>query len=403
MFSYISSLHKARNLASGPRRLSVLGSTGSIGHNVLQVVAGHPEDFDIVGLAGAHNLSVLARQAADWRPQVIGVKSEAQVAELRDLLPGGYRPEIVSDVAGYEYLASLRQADIVVSAQLGAAGLAPTLKAVESGKIVALANKESLVLAGPLIRKMCATSEAAILPVDSEHNAMFQCVAGHARHEVKKLILTASGGPFRGKDTGFLRNVTVEQALDHPSWSMGAKISIDSSTLMNKGLEFIEAHYLFGLDRDRIQVIIHPESLVHSMVEYQDGSILAHMGIPDMRIPIAFCLSYPRRLPLDLKPLDFIEHGSLSFFAPQDEAFPCLRLAQEALQAGPSYPIVLNAANEVAVALFLQKKIGFQDIAAINADSLDAHQPVPVETLEDILALDREARARIDHQKRSCV
>ncbi len=399
MFSYISSLNKARDLAVGQRKLSVLGSTGSIGQNVLRVVSGHPEDFALVGLAGARNLKVLASQAATWRPRVIGVKSEDLIAECKALLPRDYRPEIVSGVSGYQYLASLAEADIVVSAQLGAAGLAPTLKAVQSGKIVALANKESLVLAGPLIKKMCAASEAAILPVDSEHNAMFQCLAGHEGSEASKLILTASGGPFRGKDKDFLRRVTLEQALNHPSWSMGAKISIDSSTLMNKGLELIEAHYLFGLGLDRIQVIIHPESLIHSMVEYQDGSILAHMGIPDMRIPIAFCLSYPRRLSLGLKPLDFIEHGSLSFFAPQDEEFPCLRLAQEALQAGPSYPVVLNAANEVAVALFLEKKIGFQDIAAMNAGSLDAHQPVPVESLEDILALDRETRARLDPQK----
>lgn len=399
MLSYISSLKKVQELGQRVRRIAVLGSTGSIGNNVLRVVREHPEQFELVGLAGARNIPLLAEQAAAWRPRLIGVKSKQLAEELISLLPGGYQPEIVSGEEGYEHLACMAEADIVVSAQVGAAGLGPTLAAMQRGKIVALANKESLVLAGPLIRNLCRKTDCVVLPVDSEHNAMFQGLAGHDQEEVSKLILTASGGPFLGKDQGFLRKATLEQALKHPNWSMGAKISIDSATLMNKGLELIEAHYLFGLELDRIQVIIHPESVIHSMVEYQDGSILAHMGVPDMRIPIAFCLSYPQRLSLDLQPLDLVQLGKLTFFAPQRADFPCLDLAYQALQAGPSHPVVLNAANEVAVDLFLKKNIAFQDIAKINARSLERHHPLAMDSLETILALDLETRQRV---KSSC-
>ena len=393
--SYISSLKKVEDLGQGVRRIAILGSTGSIGKNCLRIVEGHPDRFEVVGLAGARNISLLAEQAAAFRPAVIGVKSGSSAEELLNRLPGDYRPQIVSGLEGYEQLASMPEADIVVSAQVGAAGLGPTLAAVKSGKIVALANKESLVLAGPLIRRLCRETDSVILPVDSEHNALFQGLAGHDQQGVSRLILTASGGPFLGKDRDFLRTVSLEQALRHPNWSMGAKISIDSATLMNKGLELIEAHYLFGLELDRIRVIIHPESIIHSMVEYRDGSSLAHMGIPDMRIPIAFCLSYPQRISLDLKPLDLVGLGRLTFSDPQTEAFPCLNLAYEALKSGPSYPVVLNAANEVAVELFVKSRIGFQDIARINSRSLEQHQPVAVETLEQILSLDQETRKRI--------
>jgi 1-deoxy-D-xylulose-5-phosphate reductoisomerase len=395
MLSYISPLFRAWNLSSDRRNLVVLGSTGSIGRNVLRVVGESPRMLRLVGLAAGRNVRLLAEQAAQWRPSCLAVYSEEHRRELLELLPSGYRPHIYVGQEGYEVLASLAEADIVVSSLVGAAGLAPTLRAVKCRKVVALANKESLVLAGPLLREACLRYGAAILPVDSEHNALFQGLAGHDWDEATSLVLTASGGPFRDKEPSFLASVTPEQALDHPNWSMGAKISIDSATLMNKGLEVIEAHHLFGIDLDRIQVLVHPESIVHSLVEYCDGSILAHMGLPDMRIPIAYCLSYPQRLRLDLPCLDLKAIGRLTFEEPDTDRFPCLDLAKQALKSGPSYPVVLNAANEVAVQQFLEKRIAFQDIARLNRDALEAHSVVPIRTIGDIFEVDRKVRERL--------
>ncbi|MEF8822755.1 MAG: 1-deoxy-D-xylulose-5-phosphate reductoisomerase [Desulfohalobiaceae bacterium] len=395
MLSYISSLRKASTLPLQGRRLVVLGSTGSIGRNVLRVAGENPETFRVMALAGGGNIELLAEQAAWWRPDYLALRSEEFIGELRSLLPAGYTPDIQTGQAAYEALASLEDADIVVSALMGAAGLAPTVAALERGKMVALANKESLVLAGDLIRRCCRETGATLLPVDSEHNALFQALAGNNEKEVAKLQLTASGGPFRDKDRAFLARVTPDQALRHPSWSMGAKISVDSATLMNKGLEIIEAHHLFGADPELIEVLVHPESIVHSLVEYRDGSTLAELGVPDMRVPIAYCLSYPHRLEADLPGLDLAGTGSLTFSSPDTELFPSLDLAREALQAGPSHQVVLNAANEVAVELFLQERLSFFGICEVNKMALREHRSIPLNGVEEILSLDREVRERV--------
>ena len=384
-----------------PRRLIILGSTGSIGLSTLKVVARHPELFTVCGLAGGRNIDLLLEQALTWRPSLLAVLDQELAATLRRRLPAGYRPEILCGPQGYVDMVGSTAADLVVSAQVGAAGLAPTLAAVRAGRWIGLANKESLVLAGALIREECKRSGAVILPVDSEHNALFQCVSGHDFSEVSTLHLTASGGPFRHLSKQELAAVTPEQALAHPNWSMGAKISIDSATMMNKGLEVIEAHHLFGLDLERIRILVHPQSIVHSMAEFQDGSFLAHLGVPDMQIPIGFCLSFPRRLELGMAPLDLARIGSLQFEEPDHGRFPCLALARQALLAGPSAAVVLNAANEVAVELFLHRRIGFAQIPKLVAWALDGHAPVPVSELETIFELDKGTRERVKIRARA--
>lgn len=403
---YISALPAERLAQAFPRRLAVLGSTGSIGVSALKVVEEHPDEFILTALAGARNIRLLAEQALRWRPRYLAVLEEEGAEALKRLLPAGYAPEILVGPRGYETLATLPEVEMLLAAQVGAAGLLPTLAAAKAGKVIALANKEALVLAGELIREACAESGAVILPVDSEHNALFQALAGHEMNDVRKLVLTASGGPFRGRDRAFLQAVRAKDALKHPNWSMGAKISIDSATLMNKGLEVIEAHHLYGLDVERIQVVTHPQSIIHSLVEYHDGSLLAHLGRPDMRIPIAYCLSYPRRLSLSMAPLDLVELGSLTFERPDLSLFPCLQLAMDSIapdRPGPGCPVVLNAANEILVAEFLKDSIAFLDIPALAAKALDAYaqdvaeQPLankaPLD-VEAILELDRRTRAR---------
>jgi 1-deoxy-D-xylulose-5-phosphate reductoisomerase len=395
MNDYISTHPSASTAPSFPRRLTILGCTGSIGRSTLKVVARHPELFTITGLAAGRNIDLLLEQALAFRPPVLAVLDTHLAATLMSRLPPGYRPEIWVGQKGYVRLAGHSEADLVVSAQVGAAGLAPTLAAVRAGRWIGLANKESLVLAGSLIRAECRRSGAVILPMDSEHNALFQCLCGHDFSEVSALHLTASGGPFRNVSQDELSRVTPEQALAHPNWSMGAKISIDSATMMNKGLEVIEAHHLFGLDLKHIRVLIHPQSIVHSMAEFHDGSFLAHLGVPDMQIPIGFCLSYPKRMELGLATLDLARIGALQFEEPDHERFPCLALSSRALLAGPSAPIVLNAANEVAVDLFLQRKIGFRQIPELVSMALDEHAPAPVPDLETIFKLDKATRARV--------
>ncbi|MFP4108342.1 MAG: 1-deoxy-D-xylulose-5-phosphate reductoisomerase [Desulfonatronovibrio sp.] len=396
MISYISSLNTHAD-SSQSRPLVILGSTGSIGTSALEVIRKNREQFKIAGLAGARNIKLLADQANEFRPDVLGVLNSDLAAEVKSHLEEGYNPEIVYGVSGYVQMARMREADLILSAMVGAAGLAPTLAAARSGKIILLANKESLVLAGHLIRSACAETGSVILPVDSEHNAIFQALQGHNFSEVDSIIITASGGPFRGRPAQSLQDVTVDEALDHPNWSMGAKISIDSATMMNKGLEVIEAHHLFGLSADRIRILVHPQSIVHSLVNFTDGSLLAHMGVPDMQIPIAHCLGYPRRLNVNLKPLDLAGIGSLSFFAPDPKAFPCLELALSALANGPSYPVVLNAANEICVEEFLAGHIGFMDIPALNSKALHAHYPREINSLEDILELDSATRKSVQN------
>ncbi|MGE4442965.1 MAG: 1-deoxy-D-xylulose-5-phosphate reductoisomerase [Desulfomicrobium sp.] len=389
---YISGLFSPIFERSGQRTLAILGSTGSIGASALKVVAKNRDDLKVVALAGARNMELLARQATELRPDYLGVLDDEKAAELRALLPTRYRPRILVGQDGYTAMATLPEADLILAAQVGAAGLVPALAAARAGKVLCLANKEALVLAGNLFRETCRTSGAVVLPVDSEHNALFQALAGHDGRQARRLILTASGGPFRTKSLREIEAVTPAQALKHPNWSMGAKISIDSATMMNKGLEIIEAVHLYGAALGEVDVVVHPQSIVHSLVEYEDGSQLAHLGMPDMEIPIGYCLGYPKRLRIDLEPLDLARIGTLTFEAPDTERFPCLDLARRALDAGPGHPVVLNAANEIAVQAFLDGRISFPGIARLIERMLAKHSLTCMHDLEDILNLDRQTR-----------
>jgi 1-deoxy-D-xylulose-5-phosphate reductoisomerase len=393
---YISPLPDAAWNSRFPRSLVLLGSTGSIGTSALRVVERQPELFRITALAGARNVRLLARQAAAYRPPHLAVINGTAADELASLLPAGYRPRIHTGQEGYEFLAALPEADCVLSAQVGAAGLRATVAAARAGKTIALANKESLVLAGGLIRRLCHETGASVLPVDSEHNAIFQALQGHDAAQMRRIILTASGGPFRGRDRTFLQSVTREQALNHPNWSMGAKISIDSATLMNKGLEVIEACHLYNAPLEKVEVVVHPQSIIHSLVEYNDGSQIAHMGTPDMRIAIAYCLGWPRVMHTGVEPLDLLSVGSLTFESPDISLFPCLELARKAYAGGNGLPVVLNAANEVAVDLFLQGAIAFLDIPRLIEAAMQAHDAAPHQNMydevESILTLDKTTR-----------
>lgn len=394
MISYISPLPDDH--PAWPREVAVMGSTGSIGVSTLAVIAANPGRFRVAALAAGRNVELLAKQAAAWRPGHLAVIDDAARQALAPLLPPGYTPEIHIGPEGFADLAALPEARVVVSAQVGAAGLAATYAAVVAGKIVALANKESLVLAGALIRETAWRTGAVILPVDSEHNAIFQCLAGQDTSSVSKLILTASGGPFRGKDAAFLETVTPAMALNHPNWSMGAKITIDSATLMNKGLEVIEAHHLYGLPLERIDVLVHPQSVIHSLVAFKDSGMLAQAGPPDMRIAIAHCLGWPGREASGVPPMDLAALGALTFEKPDVSVFKCLALAKDALKADNGMCVVLNAANEIAVAAFLSGRISFTDIAGTVATAMDRHRPArPPASLEDIMALDAETRERM--------
>jgi 1-deoxy-D-xylulose-5-phosphate reductoisomerase len=394
--TYISTWPQAAALPDFPRSVAVLGSTGSIGVSALKVMEAHPELFTVTALAGGRNAQLLAEQCARLRPRYAAVLDDAARQEFMAALPAGYAPQVLVGPDAYTALAALDEADTVLSSIVGAAGFEPTLAAARAGKLICLANKESLVLGGHIIRAACHASGAVILPVDSEHNALFQGLMGHDRDdEIARLILTASGGPFRGRDAASLKGVTRDQALAHPNWSMGAKISIDSATLMNKGLEVIEACHLYGLPVGMVHVVVHPQSIIHSLVEYVDGSQLAHLGTPDMQVPIAHCLGFPRRVAVDVPRLDLARVGSLTFEEPDLAAFPCLGLARAAFDAGPSHPVVLNAANEVAVAAFLDGRMGFADIPATIEAALDRHMPVDVSTPEAVLDLDRAVREEI--------
>ena len=372
--------------------ISVLGSTGSIGRNTLQIVD-HLKDLRVVALAAGRNVELLAEQCRRYRPELVSVLDADAANALRELLSGEPEmPVIVTGTEGMIEAAVHPQAEIVVSAAVGAAGLEPTLAAVEKGKRVALANKESLVIAGELITNAAVLSGAEILPVDSEHNAIHQCLAGTKNGDLRRLILTASGGPFRTWDKEKIAKASVAEALAHPNWKMGDKISIDSATLMNKGLEVIEAKWLFGVEADRISVIVHPQSVVHSMIELIDGSIIAQMGVTDMRHPIQYALTWPARRENCTEPLSLSKIGSLCFEEPDLARFPCLQLAFDALAAGGTMPAVLNAANEIAVQAFLDQKIAFADIARINADVMAGHTAEPASSLDRVLAADRSAR-----------
>ncbi len=374
------------------RCISLLGSTGSIGVNVLDVIRQFPEKYKIVALAAGTNIERLAQQVEEFNPELISVCDEKRATGLRTLLPASFHDRIVHGNEGNVLVASISSADLTLSAIVGAAGLLPTLAAIEAGKDIGLANKETLVMAGSIVMTAVMKKRVSLLPVDSEHSAIFQALEAGRRKDLRKIILTASGGPFRGMSRQQLQHVTKEQALNHPNWSMGKKISIDSATLMNKGLEVIEARWLFGVQSKAIEVVVHPQSIVHSLVEYKDGSVLAQLGIPDMRIPISYALSYPARLPLQLKPLNLNECGLLEFHEPDYLSFPALKLAFSALESGGVLPAVLNSANEVAVEAFLNSKITFPQIAETVARTMDIVHEGSEDILEDILGADGAAR-----------
>jgi 1-deoxy-D-xylulose-5-phosphate reductoisomerase len=374
------------------RCISLLGSTGSIGVNVLDVVRQFPERYKVVAMAAGTNVQRLAEQVREFNPELISVCDEARAQALRALVPASFYDRIVHGAEGNVLVAAFPSADFTFSAIVGAAGLLPTLAAIEAGKDIGLANKETLVMAGRIVMMAVEKSGVKLLPVDSEHSAIFQTLEAGRRKDLKKIILTASGGPFRGMNQQQLQHVTREQALNHPNWSMGRKISIDSATLMNKGLEVIEARWLFDVASTDIDVVVHPQSIVHSLVEYRDGSVLAQLGIPDMRIPISYALSYPARLPLELASLKLSECGMLEFLEPDYFNFPALKLSFSALDSGGVLPAVLNSANEVAVAAFLDAKISFPQIAETVARTMDIVYHGSEEVLEDVLGADSTAR-----------
>jgi 1-deoxy-D-xylulose-5-phosphate reductoisomerase len=374
------------------KKISILGSTGSIGKNVLKVAASFPEHFTVVGLTAGWNIDLLREQIEAFSPLLVSVAEEKTVEKLRALLPSSTRTEIVWGQEGNEQVASLNDADMVVSAIVGAAGLLPTLAAIRSGKDVALANKETLVMAGRLIMDEVKKQQVRLLPIDSEHSAIAQALEAGRKEDVARIILTASGGPFLNLDKESLWQVSPEQALHHPNWDMGRKISIDSATLMNKGLEVIEAYWLFDVALENIEVLVHPQSIVHSLVEFVDGSVVAQLGIPDMRVPISYALSYPERLPTGLSRLNLTECSNLSFLEPDTQRFPALKTAYEACRIGGCMPAVLNAANEVAVAAFLDGKLKFPQISKVVAETMARIDYKEDTDFEAILAADRLAR-----------
>jgi len=373
------------------KQLAVLGSTGSIGVNTLEIVTDYPDLFRVVALTAGRNLALLEEQILRFKPSIVAVPDRENAQRLQERI-GSRGPRVLYGTDGLIACAVDSPADLVVSAIVGAAGLEPTLAAIQAGRDVALANKETLVIAGELVMAAVAKSGCQLFPVDSEHSAIFQSLAGHSKNEVRRLILTASGGPFRNWSLEDLQDVTPQDALAHPNWTMGRKITIDSATMMNKGLEVIEAHWLFNLPVEKIAVHIHPESIVHSMVEYIDGALIAQLGIPDMKTPIAYALSYPERLALDLPALDLCRLGQLHFAAPDSLCFPCLSLAYDAIRRGGTTPAVLNAANELAVDAFLHEKVGFLDIPRIIGAVVEKHTNSAATSLDQVLAADTWAR-----------
>ncbi len=374
------------------KSISLLGSTGSIGVNVLEVIRQFPDRFRISALAAGANIKLLAKQALEFQPELLSIGSEENAGKLQKLLPAEYADRIVVGDEGNRLVAAHDAADMTVSAIVGAAGLLPTLAAIEAGKDIGLANKETLVMAGKIVMEAVRRKKVAMLPVDSEHSAIFQALEAGRKKDLQKIILTASGGPFRGKGEKELEVVTLKEALNHPNWEMGRKISIDSATLMNKGLEVIEARWLFDIEAENIEVVVHPQSIIHSLVEFKDGSQIAQLGIPDMRIPIAYALSYPERLELELNSLKLSQCANLEFIEPDHTSFPALKLAFTAIEIGGVSPTVLNAANEVAVEAFLQSRISFPEITETVARTMDIIQEGSEDNLEDILRADFLAR-----------
>jgi 1-deoxy-D-xylulose-5-phosphate reductoisomerase len=373
------------------KKLGILGSTGSIGVSTLEIAAAHRDRFEVVALTAGSNLELLKSQIEEFSPRLVAVANEDLARELGAMLPTR-RPEILCGIQGLVTAATVPEIDMVVAAIVGAAGLVPTAAAIKAGKDVALANKETLVTAGRLIMELVAEQGVRLYPVDSEHSAVFQSLEGHRTSDVKRIILTASGGPFLNFPLEKLLHVSIADALNHPNWSMGKKITIDSATMMNKGLEVIEARWLFDMPAAKIDINIHPQSIIHSMVEYIDGCVMAQLGVPDMKAPIAYALTYPERIPTGVKPLDLTSLSGLNFFTPDHDRFPALQLAFRALEDGESMPAVLNAANEVAVEAFLNGRIKFTEIPVIIEKTMDAHQPHTFATIEDVLVADRWGR-----------
>ena len=377
---------------SGVSRVSILGSTGSIGSSTLDVISRQPGIFRVVALASHSDWQIVADQARYFKPEFVALYDKESALKTRELLKGT-GIEVLEGVEGILEAAATDKADVVVSAIVGAAGVMPTFAAVQTGKIVALANKEALVAAGKLITEEAKRTGATIIPVDSEHSAIFQALLGQDVSSVRKVILTASGGPFFGKARETLSGVTPEMALDHPNWKMGPKVTVDSATMMNKGLEVIEARWIFDIPAEQIEVLVHPQSIVHGMVEYMDGSVLAQMGVADMRVPISFALSYPKRLDLALDPLDLAAVGTLDFHKPDLDMFPCLGIAYKALEKGDGTPTVINAANEIAVDSFLDGELSFTGIAEVVRSVMDDPPEFDDQALSGILHGDQLARA----------
>lgn len=380
------------------KAITLLGSTGSIGTQTLDIVTHNPDKFRLIGLAAGRNVEMLAAQIRQFRPEIAAISDESKLSELKaaiaDLDP---QPILLGGHAGVVEVARYGDAEVVVTGIVGCAGLLPTIAAIEAGKDIALANKETLIAGGPVVNPLIAKHGVKLLPADSEHSAIFQCLQGVPAGGLRRIILTASGGAFRDLPVEKLAQVKVADALKHPNWSMGRKITVDSATLMNKGLEVIEAHYLFGVDYDQIDIVIHPQSIIHSLIELQDTSVLAQLGWPDMRLPLLYALSWPERIYTDWKPLDLVKSGDLTFREPDHQKYPCMNLAYSVGRAGGSMPAVLNAANEQAVALFLDEKIGFLDIPKCIEQVCDRHQAdnCPNPALDDILAADTWAREEV--------
>ena len=378
------------------KRITLLGATGSIGLRTLELVSSFPEEFSVVGLAArGSTVERLADLARKYAPQAIALLDPDAVDRLAALLPRP-RPELLAGADGLVALTRDVPADMVVSALVGGAGLLPTMAAIRAGRSVALANKETLVMAGRLMTAAARRQNVSLLPVDSEHSAVFQCLHGHNRNDVHRILLTASGGPFRELPKERFATITVDDALRHPTWKMGAKITIDSATLMNKGLEVIEARWLFDVAPEQVQVVVHPQSIVHSMVEYIDGSVIAQLGVADMGVPILYALTYPERRPTPAARLDLAGVGQLTFFEPDPARFPCLRLARQALDQGGAAPVVLNAANEIAVAAFLDRRLTFTEIPELIESALADVPAGELESIEACVAIDAETRRRVE-------
>lgn len=373
------------------RKIAILGSTGSIGTQALDVISRHPNRFEAYALVANNQVEKLIDQVRQFNPEVVVIANETKYSRLKEALTD-LPVKVWAGADAVEQVVQDTEIDIVLTAMVGFSGLKPTISAIKAGKTIALANKETLVIAGELITKLALENRTPVLPVDSEHSAIFQCLNGEGNNEIEKILLTASGGPFRSFSSEQLQKVTKEQALNHPNWNMGAKVTIDSSTLMNKGLEMIEAKWLFGVNPSQIEIIVHPQSIIHSMVQFKDRSVMAQLSLPDMRMPIQYAFSYPERLSSDIKPVDFFELSSLTFEKPDTDKFRNLKLAYNAIENGGNMPCIMNAANEIAVELFLQEKIGFLQISDLIEQTMTKTVFIQHPSLNDYIQTDAEAR-----------